>query len=438
MKLHEKLNNLNKYPLHMPGHKRNAKFGITGAERDITEIDGYDNLHDARDSILEIELSLKKIYKSHCSFLLINGTTAGILASIFAICNEGDKILIAPNCHKSVYSACLLRRLRVVFIPSMFDCSDGYYTRITQQQYDETLRQNPDAKAAVITSPSYEGSISRIKSEIPLITDCAHGAHLGISYFPEYPKSDIVISSLHKTLPALTQVSVCNVYNKKYEQRVKFFLDIFQTSSPSYILMDSADICCDYVLNNKRAFDDYYSVLMDFRCELELHRMNLKYSDDPSKIIISVADTNITGAQLGNMLRNEYNFEPEMCSITYVILMTSVGDEPEMFAKLKTALEEIDSNILQKYTPARFNEPKICSEWEPYEIQSTKGTPLSDSVEKVSAEFVYAYPPDIPILMPNKIITTEDTALIKKSSETGVTLVSDSGMIPNKILTKAE
>ena len=191
-------------------------------------------------------------------------------------------------------------------------------------------------------------------------------------------------------------------------------------------------------MNNKKAFDDYYSALMDFRCELELHRMNLKYSDDPSKILISVADTNITGAQLGNILRNEYNFEPEMCSITYVILMTSVGDEPEMFAKLKAALEEIDSNILQKYAPARFNEPKISSEWEPYEIQSAKETPLNDSVGKVSAEFVYAYPPDIPILMPNKIITAEDTAIIKKSSETGVTLVSDSGMIPNKILTKAE
>jgi arginine/lysine/ornithine decarboxylase len=116
VKLHEKLKTLERYPFHMPGHKRNPAFGITGSEIDITEIDGFDNLHAPTGVIADIEARLQTHYKSAHSFLLVNGSTVGILAAIFSVCNEGDKILIARNCHKSVYNACLLRKLRVVYL----------------------------------------------------------------------------------------------------------------------------------------------------------------------------------------------------------------------------------------------------------------------------------------------------------------------------------
>ena len=81
--LHNDLENLNKIPFHMPGHKRNPKFGITGAKADITEIQGYDNLHAASGSIKEIENSLAKLYSAKRSFLLVNGSTVGLLSAIF-------------------------------------------------------------------------------------------------------------------------------------------------------------------------------------------------------------------------------------------------------------------------------------------------------------------------------------------------------------------
>ena len=105
MKLHDKLKTLDKYPFHMPGHKRNPEFDITGSEIDITEIEGFDNLHSPDGLILDIEKRLQSHYKSKKSFLLVNGSTVGILAAIFSVCNEGDKIIIARNCHKSVYNA---------------------------------------------------------------------------------------------------------------------------------------------------------------------------------------------------------------------------------------------------------------------------------------------------------------------------------------------
>lgn len=335
MKLHNKLKRINTYPFHMPGHKRNIRFGIESSDIDITEIDGMDNLHSATDSILNIENGLTKIYRSKKSFLLVNGSTVGIMSAIYALCNYGDTIIIARNCHKSVYNTCVLLGLNVVFIEPEYDTIDGYYTHIKQETVNNAIKDYPNAKALVITSPTYEGNISNIKSAIPLVIDAAHGAHLGLSYFPSYPNGDIVVSSLHKTLPALTQTAVLNVYNEEHITKVKRFLDMFETSSPSYVLMNSVDICVDYVINNRADFDDYYARLMDFRCN-EFNKLRIKFVDDPSKLVVSTANTNMTGVELADVLRKEYLLEVEMASKSYVILMTSVADDGIAFVLVAT------------------------------------------------------------------------------------------------------
>ena len=149
MKFSDDLRKFEKYPFHMPGHKRSDKFGIVGSEIDITEIDGADNLHEPHGNILEIENALAEIYKSKKSFLMTNGSTGGILAAIFAVCNEGDKIIIARNCHKSVYNACMIMRLKVVYVEPRFDYVDGYYTNTLQDDVNAVLADNEDAKAIV-------------------------------------------------------------------------------------------------------------------------------------------------------------------------------------------------------------------------------------------------------------------------------------------------
>jgi len=176
LKLTTKLNGLNRYPFHMPGHKRNGAFNIVGSDIDITEIDGFDNLHNPTGVLLDIENRLSSIYKSEKSFMLVNGSTGGILAAVFALCKENDKIIIARNCHKSVYNACMLRKLRVSYIEPSYDYTNGCYKRIGQQSVDLAVKENPDAAAIVITSPTYEGMISNVNSPIPMIIDAAHGA----------------------------------------------------------------------------------------------------------------------------------------------------------------------------------------------------------------------------------------------------------------------
>ena len=433
--LHDELKKLDKYPFHMPGHKRNEKFNIAGSEIDITEIDGFDSLHAPKGVLLEVENELAEIYKAKKSFALVNGSTVGILAAIFAVCDEGDKIIIARNCHKSVYNACMLRKLRVVYAEPEFDAINGFYTKLSQDGLDEVISKNGDAKAVVITSPTYEGRISEIKTSLPLIIDAAHGAHLGIHYFPNYPKGSIVVSSLHKTLPALTQCAVANVYDDKYVERVKRYIDIFETSSPSYVLLNSISICCDLVKNHRELFKRYYSELCDFRM-IEFEHLMLKYSEDISKIVISSENTGLSGSELSGILRDKYDIEAEMASVNYVILMTSVGDEKEAFNRLGAALKEIDWDLTTcsaqpfKKPPLPESEMIISVSDESEEVE------LKSAIGKTSNEFVFAYPPDIPIITPNEIISKETVNYIDSLLKSGVNVVSDSGLLNNKILTK--
>ena len=436
MKLHDKLKTLDKYPFHMQGHKRNPEFDITGSEIDITEIEGFDNLHSPDGLILDIEKRLQSHYKSKKSFLLVNGSTVGILSAIFAVCNEGDKIIIARNCHKSVYNACVLLKLKVVYLEPEFDSVNQCYTGIMQDKVDEVTQRHSDAKAIVITNPTYEGRMSNIKADIPLIVDAAHGAHLGLGNFPAYPKGSIVISSLHKTLPALTQTAVLNIYDDKFTARAKRYLDILETSSPSYILMSSVSKCLD-IIENKELFNEYYKRLTDFR-QIDLYSLHLKYSDDISKLVISTENTSMSGTELADILRNRYLIEPEMASLNYIVLMTSVGDTAEGFDRLQKALLEIDSTLLQKNEPPK-RKPPVPDGIKVFAYpERTAETPLDSSAGKACAEFIYAYPPDIPIICPNEIISEATIKYLKELIDSGVNVVSDSGLLPNSVLTKAD
>lgn len=436
MKLHEKLKSLESYPFHMPGHKRNPKFNIIGSEIDITEIDGFDNLHSPSGIILETEERLARLYKSKKAFMLVNGSTVGLLASVFALCCEGDKIIIAKNCHKSVYNACMLRHLKVVYLEPEFDSVNMCYTSVMQDRVDELRLKHPDAKAVVITSPTYEGRISNIETDIPLLIDAAHGAHLGFGNFPAYPKGSIVVSSLHKTLPALTQTAVLNVYDERYTDLIKRYIDIFETSSPSYVLMSSVSQCCD-IVENKTLFNDYYKRLTDFR-QINLFSLHLKYSDDISKLVISTENTELCGSELAEILRRKYGIEAEMASLNYIVLMTSVGDTDEAFKRLEKALIEIDSGLMQK-NEAPKRKPPVSNEVQLIVYpDSTEERELSRTEGKLCGEFIFAYPPDIPILCPGERVSAEHISYIKTLIASGVNLVSDSGLLPNKILTKRE
>ena len=349
------------YPFHMPGHKRNLKIDPLLdeiAKVDITEITGFDDLHHPEEMIRDLMDNLKQIYGTEESYLLVNSSTAGNLSAIAALCKIGDKILVARNCHKSVYHAIELLGLDPVYIYPEVD-EDGICEGITKEQVEAVIKEEKMIKAMVLVSPTYEGRISDIRGisdvlhqyDIPLIVDEAHGAHF--IYHEAFPESavstgaDIVIQSLHKTLPAMTQTGLLHLctdcVSKEMMQKK---LSIFQSSSPSYVLMSSIEQCIHICDGNRGYFQQYCERLWILREKLEkLQHIQLVRTDDIGKLVFSVKNTMISGEKLFEILRDQYHLEMEMSELYYVIAMTSICDTQEGYDRLYEAMTEIDQMI---------------------------------------------------------------------------------------------
>ena len=397
-KLFDKLKNYSDsdyYAFHMPGHKRNLDLmdGTSPYRIDITEIDGFDDLHHAEGILKEAQERAAKVYHADETHFLVNGSTVGILSAILGTTEKGDSILVARNCHKSVYHAIYLNELDPVYLYPKFDTELGLSTEIDAEDVRKALEEHPEIRAVMIVSPTYDGVVSDIEkiAEIvhaagcPLIVDEAHGAHFGFD--PYFPKSanvygaDLVINSLHKTLPALTQTALLHVNGELVNRRkVKRYLDMLQTSSPSYILMASIDACIglleetqkkdfqedtkedvsekqlgvvsDYKYKN--IFSEYAARIDTLRKELkELKYLKIIQTEntdryDRSKFVISVKHAPMSSHELYEILLHKYHLQMEMLAGTYVLAMTTVGDTQEGLDRLRDALLEIDKEIDMK------------------------------------------------------------------------------------------
>lgn len=445
----------NAYPFHMPGHKRQLEFG-NPYEIDITEIGGFDNLHHATGILQKAQERAARLYGTDRSYYLVNGSTCGILAAICAAAGKGDRVLVARNCHKAVYHGIFLRELSPLYLyPKVTQA--GIQGQISKNDVEAALEQNPDIKAVILTSPTYDGIVSDIASiaeivhsyGIPLIVDEAHGAHFGFSQdFPENAAAlgaDAVIVSLHKTLPAFTQTALLHLQGDRIPaDRVEEYLDIFETSSPSYVLMAGMDRCIRLVEEQGEVlFWELSKHLRNFYHRMErlsqLHVLQKEelaseeaYDFDWSKILIFTSGIGINGHKLQEILRWKYDLELEMACSNYVLALTSIMDTEEGFRRLGDALLEIDADLgkniffaaengkavsyvhLQDVGTAAGGKKTTGTEmYRPLErvmeIHQAKEAkeevkPLEEAAGAVSHTYVMAYPPGIPLVVPGERI----------------------------------
>lgn len=391
-------------PFHMPGHKRAMKKSVIPYSIDITEVEGFDNLHNMQGVLKDVADTARGIYKSVASFPLVNGSTCGILASIYTATRENKKILIARNCHKSVYNAVEVLGLDAHYIIPDFD-EYGVFGKVSAESIKEKLDKE-DIGCVVITTPTYEGVMSDVgaiyevckEKDAYLIIDSAHGAH---HFDLLSPYCDMCVVSPHKTLPSLTQTALLNVCSGRVDTDVvRHALSIFETSSPSYVLLASIDECLRYVKKNKKEFFNFSKNLDEFyeKCK-SLNNIKVTHYDDKSKIIV-LGD----GKEIAHNLRCE-KIEPEMVAPSYVLLMATVKDTKKSLKKLYKALTKTDI----KSQTASVKVPKTVPEkvMKSLDAMSTIGeyVDLSESAGKVSLEYIWAYPPGVPIIIPGEVIT---------------------------------
>ncbi len=445
MNLYEKLTDYKKtdyYPFHMPGHKRNTGWHMENPYGiDITEIDGFDNLHHPMGILKERMELASQFYQTKKTYYLVNGSTCGLLGAISCVTSYGDEIIVARNCHKAVYHAIELRGLKPAYVyPEYIDELD-IQGGIKPESVLKTLKEYPQAKAVVITSPTYEGIVSDMKAIAQLvhahnkllIVDEAHGAHL--SLHPAFPVSsaqlgaDIVIQSLHKTMPSMTQTALLHVTSDSVDiEKLEKYLQIYQSSSPSYVLMASIDRCMEWMYSGQAGEDfmKYVELLKLLWGNLSrfkaLRFFTKKYIGqygvfdmDPSKLLISVKDSGYSGRQLYDKLRDQFHLQMEMTSADYVLAMTGVMDTQEGINRLLDALEKIDRHI-RLYIKNEEDESYELGKMEPAIVYETIAGALEKDMEvlafsqaagRISGEYVYLYPPGIPIVAPGEMITGE-------------------------------
>lgn len=430
------------YGFHMPGHKRNE--ALTGGDFpygiDITEIEGFDDLHHAKGILKEMQERTARLYHAEETCWIVNGSTAGILSAIMGCTKRGEGILTARNCHKSVYHAIELNELHAVYLYPEMDQKTGLNGEIRAEAVREALcKSGEEIRAVMITSPTYDGVVSDIRSiaevvhefGIPLIVDEAHGAHFGFHpYFPENANqqgADVVIHSVHKTLPAPTQTALLHMNGSLADREaVRKYLHVFQSSSPSYILMAGIDVCMR-LLETKAEdlFSNYVERLQRTRKKLEkLQNLHLEETEyfDRSKIVISTKNTEFTGKQLYEELLEHYHLQMEMAAGSYIIAMTSIGDEDEGMDRLVDALLEIDERWKRsekKESGGMETLPHLEQIYRSSDVWNKRSHDhewhsvcWAEAVGQISTEYAYLYPPGIPLIVPGEQISEDAVRLL--------------------------
>ena len=469
------------YPFHMPGHKRREipdgfPDGFPNPyEIDITEIDGFDNLHHAEGILKSSMEQAAEIYGADQTLYLVNGSTCGILSAIFGCTSDGGRILMARNCHKSVYHALELRHLQAEYLyPEYlpeYGINGGIRPEAVKKALGESLLPGKEKIQAVfLTSPTYEGVVSDIESiakivheaGIPLIVDEAHGAHFpfGNSCFPKSALelgADVVIQSLHKTLPSFTQTAVLHIKGTMVSrEQIAKYLAMFQSSSPSYLFMAGMERCILYMAQGGRKEMGRYGERMErFYRSLEPLKV-LKpvrkhicgqaavYDWDCSKIVISTREApGLDGPGLGDILRQQYHLEMEMCAPEYLVAMTSLMDTEKGLKRLSRALLEIDAGLAEKQFRLEHQMAETKEDARDL-IENRKGeddekafkpdsamtiseaaalpgvsVPLRKAEGQISKEYLYFYPPGIPLLAPGERITGELIEKVKTYQRAG-------------------
>lgn len=467
------------YPFHMPGHKRR-----TGPEDsfmnscvdsftnpfavDITEIEGFDNLHHPEGILKDSMKWAADVYGADQTYYMINGSTGGILAAVCGSVPRGGRILVSRNCHKSVYHGICLNQLKTSYVYPQEIEGLGIQGGITAEDVDRMLNRYMDTQAVLIVCPTYDGIVSDIeaiarivhRAGLPLIVDEAHGAHF--RYDAMFPVSaldlgaDVVIQSVHKTLPSLTQTALLHIKCNRPDggcyadrERIDRYINMVQSSSPSYVLMASIENSIYQMEQTDMA--PYGKQLHKLRRRLGQMR-HLRLADtgligqagirdlDISKIVVSTRGTclypaedgltGFTGAQLDDILRREYHLEMEMCGADYVTAITTVMDSGEGLERLGDALTRIDSQLTDAgYKPdGRSGNQKsvysmrcdtAMSMGEAME-EKMASVGLEDSAGCISGEFVYIYPPGIPIVAPGEWISRPILEVILEYRDKGL------------------
>ncbi|MBB6041207.1 arginine/lysine/ornithine decarboxylase [Oribacterium sinus] len=452
-------NEKNLLPLHMPGHQRKAEMGTAlPYAYDYTEVEDLDNLHTPEGILQEAMNRTAAYYGCSYCFYLVNGSSSGLQAGIFTLLEEGDEVVVARNCHRSVFYALSLRKAKIHFLLPEFWEDFSCFGSISPKEVERLLGEFPKSKALIFTSPSYEGVVSDVEgiarlcheNGLSLLVDEAHGAHFSPKKGASFPESaialgaDLVVQSPHKTLCSLTQSAWILGNGQRYSrEKLSFYLSVFQTTSPSYPLMLSLEKATTLLEREGEAlFSHWKEVMRGFREKTRTlsyftflwEKEEACFAMDFTKIFLRARGIPKLrlGKDLAKLLREDYGIESEMHSGENLLLMTGPFISEEELDRLFIALKDIERRFgEEKGKPLRS---KLLSS-ALYQISIADNTlqiseglkegeelNLRDGEGRICLEYLSLYPPGIPLLFPGEKLTAEKIQGIEALEKEGIEL----------------
>jgi len=443
---------------HIPGHKKGLGsdrefrefIGDNALSIDLINIAPLDDLHQPTGVIEEAQQLAADAFGADYTFFSVQGTSGAIMTMILTVCAPGDKIIVPRNIHKSIMSAIIFAGARPVFISPARDLNLGIDHGITTRAVRKALKRHPDAKAVLVINPTYYGLCANLKEivdlvhsyNIPVLVDEAHGVL--IHFHDKLPMSameagaDMAATSVHKLGGSMTQSSVLNVKKGRVnEQRVKTILSMLTTTSTSYILLASLDTSRrNLALNGYDLAERTIELAQYARKEInqipglysfgsDILGDEATFDYDPTKVTIHIRHLGITGYDAENWLRDNFNIEIELSDMYNILCLVTPGDTSESVEKLLTALRKLSEQYFEgaeaRELVVKIPEiPQLSLTPRDAFYGETEIIPFKESAGRIIAEFIYVYPPGIPILLPGEVISQENIDYIVDHVEVGL------------------
>ena len=409
---------LKRSSFHTPGHKNNANFLKDLLSLDFTELDDTDSLFEANSSILVSEKKASEAFATKRSLISAGGFTLCIQAMLRLVSSPNTKILCSRVVHKSAINTMALLKLEPVFLKQERDIKTGFLKPVNPYSVERYLKKCNNITAVYITSPDYFGVISDIKGiskvckkyGIPLIVDNAHGSHLKFLSEDLHPLNlgaDISSDSLHKTLPVLTGGALLQINNEKYVKKAKSSMALFGSTSPSYPIMASLDLCLDWIAKNaKKEYLDLVKKVSEIKKIVK--NKGILMPDglaDPTRISINLNSVGLSGKECIEYFHN-LEIEPELYTDDFMVFVVTPFNTDNDILKLKKALLDLEVRRHKILSDDLFQEDIILKmSLNDAILRESIIIKVEDAKGFVSAKTVCQCPPGIPILVPGEVIS---------------------------------
>jgi len=443
-------------PFDVPGHKRgrgNPELVELLGEKcvgiDVNSMKPLDNLGHPISIIREAEELAAEAFGAAHAFLMIGGTTSSVQTMILSTCKSGDKIILPRNVHKSAINALVLCGAIPIYIEMSVDPKIGIALGLENERVAHAIQEHPDAKAILINNPTYYGICSDLKgltemahaAGMKVLVDEAHGAHL--HFTDKLPLSamdagaDMSAVSMHKSGGSLTQSSLLLVGDQMNPEYVRQIINLTQSTSASYLLMSSLDVSRrNLALRGKESFEKVIELSEYARREINAIGGYYAYSKelvdgvsvcdfDVTKLSVYTQGIGLTGIEVYDLLRDEYDIQIEFGDIGNILAYISIGDRIQDIERLVGALADIKrlySRDGKDLIAGEYIQPELVLSPQEAFYAERRSLTLDESVGQVCGEFVMCYPPGIPILAPGERITREIVDYIKFAKERGCSL----------------